>query len=130
MTSYGPRHILLIEPDCGASRVTRAIVLQAAPRVRLTLEPDAEVAHRRLALLLPDVVIIDPSPALPASMQLIEMAKAPPLEARVLVLASDPTAWLRRRLLGLGVDHYVEKPAPLMVADLRTFLHNGRHASR
>jgi DNA-binding NarL/FixJ family response regulator len=121
MAAQYPLHILIVDQDIGAAQVTRAIVERAAPDARLTLEPDSEQARRNLPTLQPDVVIIDPSPAMLAGTQMIEAAKGAAHTAQVIVLASAPSAGLRRKMRDLGVDMYHEKPSPLLVADLRCF---------
>lgn len=121
MATQHPLHILIVDQDIGAAQVTRAIVERAAPDARLTLELDSEQARRNLAELQPDVVIIDPSPALLAGTQMIAAAKGADHAAQVIVLASAPSASLRRKMHDLGVDMYHEKPSPLLVADLRCF---------
>ena len=121
MDAHHPLHILIVDKDLGAAQVTRAIVERAAPDARLTVEPDSEQARRNLPRLQPDVVIIDPSPALHAGTQMIAAAKGAAHTAQVIVLASAPSAGLRRKMRDLGVDLYHEKPSPLLVADLRGF---------
>ena len=91
----------------------------------ITVEPDAERACRELPRLQPKVLIIDPSPSLLAGTQLITAVKGQ-LAGQVVVVASAPTAGLRRRLHSLGVDRYFEKPAPLLVGELRSFLEHSQ----
>ena len=47
-------------------------------------------------------------------------------EGQVIVLASRPTAALSRQMRNLGVDLYLEKPAPLPVDEVRRLLQRGR----
>jgi DNA-binding NarL/FixJ family response regulator len=51
---------------------------------------------------------------------LIVQLKAERPDARVIVVASAPTPALRRKMAGLGVDTYLEKPAllPLLLQEL------------
>jgi chemotaxis response regulator CheB len=116
-----PLHILIVDPDISSTHVTRAIVARAAPEARISVEPDAEQACLQLGRLLPDVLIIDPSPALLAGLKLITAVKGQHA-GQVIVVASAPSLGLRRRMRALGVDLYLEKPAPLLVSDLRSFL--------
>jgi DNA-binding NarL/FixJ family response regulator len=116
-------HILIVDPDTSSAHVTRAIVARAAPDARISVEPDAEQACHKLARLLPDVLIVDPSPSLLAGLKLIATVKGQHA-GQVIVVASAPSLGLRRRMHALGVDLYLEKPAPLLVSDLRTFLNS------
>lgn len=125
MSHETPLHILIVDPDTSSSHVTRAIVSRAVPEARITVEPDAELACRQLGRLLPNVLIIDPSPSLLAGLKLIAAVKGQ-FAGHVIVVASAPTAALRRRMQVLGVDLYLEKPAPLLVGDLRTFLNGAQ----
>lgn len=120
-----PLHILIVDPDTSSSHVTRAIVARAAPDARISVEPDAEQACHKLGRLLPNVLVIDPSPSLVASLKLIAAVKGR-LAGHVIVVASAPSAALRRRMHAMGVDVYLEKPAPLLVGELRTFLHGAQ----
>jgi DNA-binding response OmpR family regulator len=121
-------HILIVDPDAVAAHVTRAVVARAAPDAILTIEPDAEQARRSLSGIKPDVLIIDPSPSLLAGKLVISAMKAQPSAGQIIVIASAPTAGLRRHMRDLGVDLYLEKPAPLMVADLRQLIEHSRQA--
>jgi DNA-binding NarL/FixJ family response regulator len=122
MLPHEPLHILIVDPDISAANVTGAIAARAAPGAVLTIAPEAAVAGRNLARLQPDVLIIDPSPSPEAGSAVIAAVKRPLPGARVIVLASAPTAGLRRRMRDLGVDLYLEKPAPLLVEELRRLL--------
>jgi two-component system, OmpR family, response regulator len=121
MPTQIPQHILIVDPDLSAAHVTRAIVARAAPDALVTVEPDAGRACRELAQIRPGVLIIDPSPSPLAGAQLIAAVKGQPA-GQVIVAASAPTVGLRRRMHALGVDLYLEKPSPLLVGDLRSFL--------
>lgn len=119
MRSQPPLHILLVDPDAGAAQVTRALVARAVPDARLTLEPDALRAAQRLQSIRPEVLIVDPSPAPFAGLELIRGAAALQPAVKIIVLTSQPTLGLRRQMDELGVAHYLEKPAPLSIAALR-----------
>jgi len=119
MPTQPPLHILLVDPDASAAQVTRALVARAAPNARLTLEPDALRAAEHLQSIRPDVLIVDPSPAPLAGLELIRLATALQPAAQIIVLTSQPTLGLRRQMDALGVARYLEKPAPLPIADLR-----------
>jgi DNA-binding NarL/FixJ family response regulator len=121
-----PAQILIVDADAAAAQVTRAIVERAAPAARLAVAPDLRAAYRELQRELPDVLIIDPSPHPLAGVELVAAVKRRTPHGQVIVLASAPTAGLRRQMQGLGVDLYLEKPAPLLVDEVRRLLQRGR----
>jgi DNA-binding NarL/FixJ family response regulator len=121
-----PAQILIVDADAAAAQVTRAIVERAAPAARLAVAPDLRAAYRELQRELPDVLIIDPSPHPLAGVELVAAVKRRTPHGQVIVLASVPTAGLRRQMQGLGVDLYLEKPAPLLVDEVRRLLQRGR----
>ncbi len=125
MPSKLPLQILIVDPDISAAQITRAIVARATPDAQITIEPDAQRACRELARIQPDVLIIDPSPSLIAGLQLIAAVKGRHA-GQVIVVASAPTAELRRRMHTLGTDLYLEKPTPLSIERLRSLL-TGAH---
>jgi len=121
-----PAHILIVDADAAAAQVTRAIVQRAAPDAQLTVVPDLREAYRELKHEPPDVLIIDPSPHPLAGVELAAAVKRRRAEGQVIVLASRPTAALSRQMRNLGVDLYLEKPAPLPVDEVRRLLQRGR----
>jgi DNA-binding NarL/FixJ family response regulator len=123
-----PARILIIDANAAAAQVTRAIVERAAPGAQLAVAPDLQAAYRELQGEPPDVLIIDPAPHPLAGVQLAAAVKRRNPRGQVIVLASAPTAALRRQMQGLGVDLYLEKPAPLLVEELRRLLQPGRRA--
>ena len=114
-----PADILIVDADAAAAQVTRAIVQRAAPGAQLAVVAGLQAAYRELQRALPDVLIIDPSPHPLAGVELAAVVKRRHPDGQVIVLASAPTAALRRQMQGLGVDLYLEKPAPLLVEDVR-----------
>ena len=104
-------HILIVDSHSSAAQVTRAGVRRAVPEATLAVEPDPERGLLSLECRRPDVLIIDPPRHNMAVTHLIRKLKAGSHESRVIVLASTPA--LRRELLQLGVDVYLQKPAPL-----------------
>jgi CheY-like chemotaxis protein len=130
MLTQPPLHILLVDPDPGAAQVTAALVLRAAPEARLTREPDALRALQQLPQLRPDVLIVDPSPAPLAGLELIRLARTLQPAAQIIVLPSQPTLRLRRQMDEFGVAHYLEKPAPLPLDELRALFTRPRSAEQ
>jgi DNA-binding response OmpR family regulator len=106
-------HILIVDTDASAARITRAGVERMAPDVTIAVEADAEGARRSLYHHPPDILIIDPPRHSLAGMHLIRDLKAAFPAVGVIVLASAPSPTLRREMLLLGVDVYLEKPALL-----------------
>jgi DNA-binding NarL/FixJ family response regulator len=116
-------HILIIDADAGAAYITRAVAQRVAPQATCRVVSNAasslhDVGER------PDVVIVDPPHLSLAGIRLIrELQEAYP-ETHVIVLASVPTPTLRRDMQQLGVESYLEKPAPYaeLAAALRASL--------
>jgi DNA-binding NarL/FixJ family response regulator len=128
MPSPQPLQILIVDPDASAARVTGAVLARAAPDAELTIELAVDQACHDLASLQPDILLIDPSPSLIAGVKAITAAKQQEPAVQVIVLASGPTLGLRRQMQDLGVDLYLEKPAPLLIADLHPLLAGARQA--
>src|SRR3954447_11562788 len=105
-------HILIVDSDASAARITRAGVVRVAPAATLVVETDAEGGLRSARNHPPDLLIIDPPRHSPLGTQLIRELKASPA-GHVIVLASAPTPALRRQMQVLGVDMYLEKPTLL-----------------
>lgn len=120
---YPNPHILIIDADASAAYITRACVQRVAPKASCTIEPGTPGsiynAHDPL-----DLVIVDPPSHSPAGIRLVRTLKETHPKAHVIVLTSAPTPMLRRDMQLLGVDAYLEKPAPLaeLVVALRTSL--------
>lgn len=125
-----PAQIVIIDADAAAAQVTRAIVERAAPGAELAVVPDLRAAYHELQREPPDVLIIDPAPHPLAGVQLAATVKRRSPRGQVVVLASAPTAALRRQMQAVGVDLYLEKPAPLLVEELRRLLERGRRGER
>ena len=125
-------HILIVDPDASAAQVTDAIVRRVTPDATVTVAPDPERGWLSLMRHQPDVLIIDPAPYNPAGGRLVELVKERFPASCVIVLASAPTAPLRRRMLLLGVDAYLEKPVPLplLVERLGDLIQRGGHHPR
>jgi DNA-binding NarL/FixJ family response regulator len=105
-------HVLIIDADNSAAAVTSAIVKRIDPQANVVCETP-EQAWLSLQQMLPDVLILDPAAQGPSGTLLIQMCKAEYPSMRVVVLASLPTPALRATVRRLGVDVYLEKPAPL-----------------
>ncbi len=103
-------HILIVESDFAAARVTSAILARAVPTAIVSVESDFEAARRSMQSHPPDVLIVDPVRHRPESIWLIQHLKTKHPDAHVIVIASAPTPALRREMEGLGVDAYLEKP--------------------
>lgn len=120
---YSNPHILIIDADASAAYITRACVQRVAPKAICTIESDASgrMYDARDPL---DVVIVDPPYHSPAGIRLVRALKETHPKVHVIVLTSAPTPMLRRDMQLLGVDAYLEKPAPLaeLVVALRTSL--------
>lgn len=118
-------HILLVDADAGAAQITGAIVQRSAPEATLRIEPTISSGWASAQHGPPDVLIVDPAPYGQSGLRLIQDCKALQPAMRVIVLASAPTPSLRQRMQGLGVDLYLEKPAPLaLLSDtLKAALH-------
>lgn len=119
-------HILIVDSDASAAQVTSAIISRVMPEATLAIAPSAERARVSAHSHPPDALIIDPSPHSLDGASFIKNLKHDCPDARVMVLASAPSPSLRRRMEEIGVDSYMEKPAPLskLVAELRTLLMN------
>lgn len=119
-----PPHILIVDADTSAARVTRTLVERVEPHATLAVEANAERGRLSARNHRPDILIIDPSPYSRGDELLVKQIKAEFPGARVIVLTSSPTSALRRRMHALGADLYIEKPAPpnTLVDGLRTLL--------
>lgn len=106
-------HILVVDTDAGAARVTRAVVARAIPEATVEIAPTFERALLSVQGHPADVLIIDPGPFRADGTRLIEQVKATYPHTRVIVIASMPAPALRRTVQGLGVAAYLEKPAVL-----------------
>lgn len=118
-------HILLVDADASAAHITSAIVQRSAPDATLRIEPHIPSCWTSVQQSPPDVLIVDPAPYGQFGLQLIQDCKELQPAMRVIVLASAPTPGLRQRMQRLGVDLYLEKPAPLaLLSDrLKAALH-------
>ncbi|MFO7171038.1 MAG: response regulator [Chloroflexota bacterium] len=118
-------HILIIDADTAAARVTNAIVARDIPEAGVFVATSINQAWQSLENQWPDILIIDPSPQRHSAAELIRYVKANRAETRVLVIASAPTPGLRREMEGLGVDQYLEKPVvlPQLVQYVHLFAH-------
>lgn len=121
-------HILIIDPDVSAARITRAGVERAVPGATLVVEPNPEQGWFSIQRLRPDVVIIDPPSLSLVTERLIQSLKETYPETQVIVLASSPTPAQRRNLQRIGADIYLAKPAPLVT--LIEAVHRAIEASR
>jgi len=112
-------HILLVDADPSAAHVTGAIVQRNAPQATVRIEPNIRIGWASVQQSPPDVLIVDPAP------YGIQDCKELRPAMRVIVLASAPTPTLRGRVQRLGVDLYLEKPAPLALLSetLKAALH-------
>ena len=106
-------YVLIVDADSMAAEVTGAFVRRIAPDATVLIERSPEEAWRAWQHCLPDVLMIDPAPHGPTSLQLIQVFKQARPDARVIVLASTPTPGLRQIVQAQNVDAYVEKPARL-----------------
>jgi DNA-binding NarL/FixJ family response regulator len=116
-------HILIIDADASAAYITRMGVQRIAPEATCLIEQSTARDLSELGIR-PDVVIVDPPHHTLAGSRLIQNLKQAYPEAHVIVLASAPTPILRRDMHLLGVEAYLEKPAPLaeLAVALRTSL--------
>ncbi|GAB4124522.1 MAG: response regulator [Roseiflexaceae bacterium] len=120
-----PPHILIVDADQSAARVTKTLVERVDPHATLVIETSAERGRISALEHQPDILIIDPSTYNHAAdEQLIRQVKAHLPTARVIVLASAPTLTLRRRMLQIGADLYLEKPTATvpLIEGLRSIL--------
>lgn len=117
-------HVLIVDADPSAARVTRTLVEHVDPHVTLAVEASAERGRLSARDHHPDILIIDPSPYTRADELLVKQIKAESPAVRVIVLTSASTGALRRRMAELGADLYLEKPsAPTTLVDgLRAML--------
>lgn len=106
-------HILIIDADANAARVTSAGITRVVPEATVVVETNTEAGWLSLQRQPPDVLVIDPPRHSLGGTRLIARLKAAHPEAHVIVLASASTPGLRRALERLGVHAYLEKPAPL-----------------
>jgi DNA-binding response OmpR family regulator len=97
------------------------MVVRALPEATVAVAPTFERAQLSMQGQRPDALIIDPAPQSRDGTRLIEQFKAMCPSAPIIVVASMPTPALRRTMVGLGVDTYLEKPALLPL--LRHELH-------
>lgn len=109
---YTNLHILIIDADASAAYITRACVQRVAPEAICTIGLGSTSGVHD-AREHPDVVIVDPPCHSLAAIRLVRSLKEVHPQAHVIVLASAPTPTLRRDMQHLGVDAYIEKPAPL-----------------
>jgi DNA-binding NarL/FixJ family response regulator len=115
---HNPPHILIVDADTSAARATRKLVERVKPDATVSIEAAADLGMLSARHSPPDILIIDPSPENRSDEQLIEQIKAEFPEVRVIALTSSSTPTMRRRMLQLGVDLYIEKPsAPLPLID-------------
>lgn len=108
-------HVLILDADPSAAQVTRAGVARALPEATLDVEPTAERGWASAKAHQPDLVIVDPGTHNLGNLWLIQALRAANPHALIIVLASVSTPGLKRRLEKMGVDVYLEKPAPLTV---------------
>lgn len=106
-------HILIIDADANAARVTSAGIRRVVPEATVVVATDTEAGWLSLQRQPPDVLVIDPPRHSLAGTRLIARLKVAHPEAHVIVLASASTPGLRRDLEQLGVHAYLEKPALL-----------------
>jgi DNA-binding response OmpR family regulator len=119
-------HILIVDTDMSAAKVTRAVVSRAVPEARVAIAPAGGDIALNVHSDCPDVLIIDPSPHHVDGVRLIRELKAERASARVIVIASAPTPALRRMMAEVQVDAYLEKPVLLTFFQnqLRALLRN------
>lgn len=110
-----PPHVLILDADPGAAQVTRAGVARALPDATLDVESTAERGWASAKAHQPDLVIVDPGAHNLGNLWLIQALRSAHPHALIIVLASVSTPGLKRRLESMGVDVYLEKPAPLTV---------------
>ncbi len=108
-------HVLIIDPDASAARITSAGVERVVPDAIVMVEPNPEQAWHSVQRHCPDVLIIDPPRHTMTTERLIQGLKRVCPAAQVIVLASAPTPTLRGTMQRLGVDAFLAKPAPLVV---------------
>jgi DNA-binding NarL/FixJ family response regulator len=110
-----PPHILIVDADVSAAQITAAVVQHIAPAATVTVERTPARAWLSFQHRPPDVLIVDPAPQGPTDTLLIQLLKQERPQAHVIVVASEPTPALRRKLHDLTVEAYLEKPTPLAV---------------
>ena len=108
-------HVLILDADPSAAQVTRAGVARALPDATLDVESTAERGWASAQAHQPDLVIVDPGAHNLGNLWLIQALRAASPHTLIIVLASVSTPGLKRRLESMGVDVYLEKPAPLTV---------------
>lgn len=112
-------HILIVDADAVAARVTAAIVARVLPSATRAVEPTAERGRRRVHQQPPDILLLDLSPNQLVDDRLIREVRALNAQARVIALTSFPSPAALRRLSDRQIDGYVEKgcaPEALMRA--------------
>ncbi|MFN8496469.1 MAG: response regulator [Anaerolineae bacterium] len=106
-------HVLIVDADSSAARVTQAGVGRVVPDATLAVVGSTREAWQSAQRHHPDVLIIDPSPDPFGCARLIGLLREQHVPVRIIVLASRSSPALRRDLERLGVTDYINKPAPL-----------------
>jgi DNA-binding NarL/FixJ family response regulator len=102
-------HILIVDADCIAARVTEALVARLVSSATRVVEPTAEGGRRHVHQQPPDMLLLDLSPNQLADDRLIREVKAFNPHALVIALTSLTSPAARRRLRDRQIDVYVEK---------------------
>jgi DNA-binding NarL/FixJ family response regulator len=112
-------HILIVNKDQNAARVTAAIVGRVVPAAKLTVASGVDAARRSVPQQPPDILLIDLSPGHLEDDRLIRTVKAFNPRALVIALTSLAPHAAARRFTERQIDGYVAKgsdPAALMEA--------------
>ena len=102
-------HILIIDPDEAAARVTRALLTRVVPAAAVVVEPTVERGRRRVQERPPDILLLDVSANQLADERLIREVRALNPHTRVIALAGGETRAARRLLATQQIDGYLEK---------------------
>lgn len=106
-------HILIVDADASAAHVTAAVIQRIAPDATVTVEHTPAQAWLSFQRAPPDALIVDPASHGLTGPLLIQLLKQECPQARIIVVAPEPTPALRRKMHEFNVDAYLEKPAPL-----------------
>ena len=124
-------HVLIVDLDAAAARVTTAWIQRLAPAATVAVAATTEQAWLLATHVPPDVLIIDPAPH-QLALGFVRRCKTHWPALRIVVLASSTMPTLRSAAGRLGVQLYAEKPvaltalhAALLAVLTRTNLING-----
>ncbi|MBC8076629.1 MAG: response regulator transcription factor [Chloroflexales bacterium] len=120
-------HILIVDADGNAARVTAAIIARVVPVATLAVEPTVEGGRRRVQEQAPDMLLLDLSPNQRADDCLIREVKARNAHALVIALTARSARSALRQFPERQIDRYVAKGCEpeLLVRALRDAVQQG-----